>query len=92
MTQYRNSLIRLIAPALVGAATGLSSTVVKHLNPQLLAVISPAAAYAYYALAAGLEKRYPWASRLLVLPRVQASATVAAAPVAPVAGGSTPAA
>jgi hypothetical protein len=90
VTQYRNSLIRLTVPVLVGAATGLCSTVAKHLNPQLLAVISPVAAYLYYALAAGLEKRYPWASRLLVLPRVQASATVAAAPVAPVAGGSTP--
>ena len=82
MTQYARSLVRLTVPALVGAATGLLSSLAKHISPQLLAVISPAAAYAYYALAAGLEKRYPWLSRLLVLSRTPAPAVATTAPTA----------
>lgn len=68
-TNYQTSLVRLIAPAVVGAATGLVSTAAAHLSPSVLAVVSPCASYAYYALAGLLEKRWPVLSFLLVLPR-----------------------
>jgi hypothetical protein len=73
MTHYKTSLLRLLVPVAVGMATGLLSTVKAH-NPELAAVLSPAASYGYYALVAWFEKSHPAASRLLVSPRPSADA------------------
>ena len=82
MTHYKTSLLRLLVPAAVGMVTGLLSTVKAH-NPQLAAVLSPAASYGYYALVGWLEKSHPAASRLLVCARNTALAPASDPTAAP---------
>jgi len=83
MTNYKTSLLRLLVPAAVGVGTGLVSTLQAHLNPQVVALVSPLASYGYYALVGWFEKSHPAASRLLVCARNTALAPASDPTAAP---------